>query len=225
MKKLIAPILICTVLLTACHNNKPAENAEETTVETTIETTVETTAEITIETTVEETESTVETSIETTVETESTEPVETNLDGALEIEPGDDLTTDYWICVTESDQIVWEFEPHNNWSHIEVGADANSIIVPGYTASTSRFDYVQMTTLYDVTYDYHVYEDGTLYAYKRDGSELTGDCKVYSYSVDGDTLTLTHLFDIGPDGTIYEENYPETATTVYIRQSDGDSEY
>ena len=35
MKKLIAPILICTVLLTACHNNKPVENVEETTTETT----------------------------------------------------------------------------------------------------------------------------------------------------------------------------------------------
>ena len=209
MKKLIAPILICTVLLTACHN-RSAENVEETTTETTIATTVETTIETSVE--------------ETTVET-TEEIVETNLDGALEIEPGDDLTTDYWICVTESDQIVWEFEDHNEWSHIEVGMGANSIIVPGYTASTSRFDYVQMTTLYDTTYDYHVYEDGTLYAYKRDGSELTGVCKVYSYSIDGDTLTLTHLFDIGPDGTIYEENYPESATTVYTRQSDGDSEY
>jgi len=214
MKKLIAPILICTVLLTACHN-KPAENVEETTTETTVESTIENIVETTMETTVE-------TTVETT---ESTESVETNLDGALEIEPSDELTTDYWICVTESDQIVWEFEPHNNWSHIEVGMGANSIIVPGYTASTSCFDYVQMTTLYDVTYDYHVYEDGTLYAYKRDGDELTGLCKVYSYSVDGDTLTLTHLFDIGPDGTIYEENYPESATTVYTRQSDGDSEY
>ena len=209
MKKLIAPILICTVLLTACHNN-PAENVEETTAETTIATTVETTIETSVE--------------ETTVET-TEEIIETNLDGALEIDPGDDLTTDYWICVTESDQVVWEFEDHNEWSHIEVGMGANSIIVPGYTASTNRFDYVQMATTYDVTYDYHVYEDGTLYAYKRDGSELTGNCKVYSYSIDGDTLTLTHLFDIGPDGTIYEENYPETATTVYIRQSDGDSEY
>ena len=209
MKKLIAPILICTVLLTACHNS-PAENVEETTVETTIATTVETTIETSVE--------------ETTVET-TEEIVETNLDGALEIEPGDELTTDYWICVTESDQVVWEFEDHNEWSHIEVGMGANSIIVPGYTASTSRFDYVEMATTYDTTYDYHVYEDGTLYAYKRDGSELTGVCKVYSYSVHGDTLTLTHLFDIGPDGTIYEENYPELATTVYIRQSDGDSEY
>ena len=208
MKKLIAPILICTVLLTACHNS-PAENVEETTVETTVENTVETTVETTTETTVEETE----------------EIIETNLDGALEIEPGDELTTDYWICVTESDQTVWEFEDHNEWSHIEVGMGANSIIVPGYTASTSRFDYVEMTTTYDVTYDYHVYEDGTLYAYRRDGSELTGLCEVYSYSIDGDTLTLTHLFDIGPDGTIYEENYPELATTVYTRQSDGDSEY
>lgn len=214
MKKLIAPILICTVLLTACHNS-PAENVEETTTETTVESTVENIVETTMETTVE-------TSIETT---EETEPAETNLDGALEIEPSDELTTDYWICVTESNQTVWEFEDHNNWSHIEVGMGANSIIVPGYTASTSCFDYVQMATTYDVTYDYHVYEDGTLYAYKRDGSELTGVCEVYSYSVDGDTLTLTHLFDIGPDGTIYEENYPESATTVYTRQSDGDSEY
>ena len=48
MKKLIAPILICTVLLTACHNNKPTENIEETTVETTIENTVETTTETTV---------------------------------------------------------------------------------------------------------------------------------------------------------------------------------
>ncbi len=190
MKKLIAPILICTVLFTACHNNRPTETVEETTVETTIETTVEST-----------TETIVETTIETTVEeTESTEPVETNLNGANEIVIGSELYSGYWRYSDTYGYEEWHF------------------------GSGKPFHANHITDVYDQTLECHIYDDNTLYAYLVDNGTLTGDCYIYSYSLDGDTLVMTKIGELGPDGTYYENERPDLYTWTFTRCADPDNE-
>lgn len=187
MKKLIAPILICTVLLTACHNNLdgPAENVEETTTETTIETIVETT---------------VETTIETTEETESTEPVETNLNGANEIVIGIDLYGDNWRYSNAEGYEEWHF------------------------GAGKPFHANHITDAYTQTLECHLYDDNTIYAYLVDRGNLTGDCFIYSYSLDGDTLVMTKIGELGPDGTYYENARPDLYTWTFTRYADPDYE-
>jgi len=183
MKKLIAPILICTVLLTACNNklDGPTENVEETTVETTIETTTETT-------------------VETTEETESTEPAETNLNGASEIVISEDLYRDSWRCTDG-----YEYEEWNFGAGIPSPANhANSAITQ--------------------TLECHIFDDNTIYAYLVDNGTLTGDCYIYSYSLDGDTLVMTKIGELGPDGTYYENARPDLYTWTLTRYSTGDIE-
>lgn len=205
MKKLIAPVLICALTLTACGT---------TTVETHEASVSESTAMVTAETTV------VETTVETIVETESTEveetepeitePAETNLNGAAEIVPGDDLTEGYWHCNQDYQSDDWDFTS----SHPDID-------VPGYSSTFTRLDNYALEQVFSRSYDYHIYEDNTLYAYIRSQGSLTGDCFVYSYSLDGDCLTLTEVCEIGPDGTVYEDDYPETFTFMRMIE-DGD---
>ena len=194
MKKLIAPILICTVILTACHNNKPTENVEETTAETTIETTVETT-------------------VETTEETESTEPAETNLNGASEIPVPEELMNGYWNFVNEEEQITWHF---NSWP-----TDPSST---GYNADLEKRDMFTYEITVNQDFDYFVFDDNTIYMYAIDRGTRNGNYAVYSYSLDGDSLTLTKLMDVSADGTIYENPWADEDTRTFTRQFEADTE-
>lgn len=202
MKKLIAPILICTVLLTACHNNLdgPAENVEETIAETT--TTIETTVEPTIETTAE------------TIVEETEEIVETNLNGAMEISVPEELTNGYWTYIDEGEQITWQFN--------RVSSDINST---GHNADLEKRDMYTYEIIVDQDFDYFVYDDNTIYAYLISRGTRTGDCFIYSYSLDGDTLVMTKIGELGPDGTYYENARPDLYTWTFTRQFEADVEY